>query len=75
MPYNFFYGLSKAIENEMNKMNDFPQVKRSPRKPKAPTESAKYEERSMKKIKSEEDFVKLQVPWICENARMDGRIT
>lgn len=61
MPYNFFYGLSKAIENEMN---DIPQIKRSPRKPKAPTESAKYEERSMKKIKSEEDFVKLQVPWI-----------
>ena len=61
MPYNFFYGLSKAIENEMNKMNDIPQIKGSPRKPQVPTTS---EERSMKKIKSEEDFVKLQVPWI-----------
>ena len=61
MPYNFFYGLSKAIENEMNKMNDIPQIKRSPRKPKA---SPTPEKRSMKKIKSEEDFVKLQVPWI-----------
>ena len=61
MPYNFFYGLSKAIENEMNKMNAIPQIKGSPRKPKAPATSV---ERSMKKIKSEEDFVKLQVPWI-----------
>ena len=61
MPYNFFYGLSKAIENEMNKMNDIPQIKGSPRKPQA---SATSVERSMKKIKSEEDFVKLQVPWI-----------
>ena len=61
MPYNFFYGLSKAIENEMNKMKDLPQVKRSPRISKAPATSVG---RSMKKIKSEEDFVKLQVPWI-----------
>ena len=66
MPYNFFYGLSKAIENEMNKMNDFPQVKRSPRKPTstAPATYPTSGERSMKKINSEEDFVKLQVPWI-----------
>ena len=67
MPYNFFYGLSKAIENEMNKMNDIPQVKRSPRKPTSTAPATTYptsEERSMKKIKSEEDFVKLQVPWI-----------
>ena len=64
MPYNFFYGLSKAIENEMNKMNATPHIKGSPRKPKAPTAHAISEERSMKKIKSEEDFVKLQVPWI-----------
>ena len=69
MPYNFFYGFSKAIENEMNKTNDISRIKGSP---KASTASV---ERSMKKIKSEEDFVKLQVPWICENARMDGRIT
>ena len=58
MPYNFFYGLSKAIENEMNKTNDISRIKGSP---KASTASV---ERSMKKIKSEEDFVKLQVPWI-----------
>ena len=64
MPYNFFYGLSKAIENEMNKIKDTPQIKGSPRKPKAPTAHTTSEERSMKKIKSEEDFVKLQVPWI-----------
>ena len=64
MPYNFFYGLSKAIENEMNKMNDLPQVKGSSRKPKAPVTYPTSGERSMKKIKSEEDFVKLQVPWI-----------
>ena len=64
MPYNFFYSLSKAIENEMNKMNDIPQIKGSPRKPKASTAPATSVERSMKKIKSEEDFVKLQVPWI-----------
>ena len=64
MPYNFFYGLSKAIDNEMNKMNDIPQIKGSPRKPKVPTAHPTSEERSMKKIKSEEDFVKLQVPWI-----------
>ena len=61
MPYNFFYGLSKAIENEMNKMNDIPHIKGSPRKPKALPASV---QRSLKKIKSEEDFVKLQVPWI-----------
>ena len=65
MPYNFFYGLSKAIESEfkdkMNKIKDTPQIKGSPRKPKA---SPTPEKRSMKKIKSEEDFVKLQVPWI-----------
>ena len=63
MPYNFFYSLSKEIENEneMNKMNDIPQIKESPRISKAPTTSVG---RSMKKIKSEEDFVKLQVPWI-----------
>ena len=61
MPYNFFYGLSKAIENEMNKMNDIPQIKGSPRISKAPATSVGL---SMKKIKSEEDFVKLQVPWI-----------
>ena len=64
MPYNFFYGLSKAIENEMNKMNDIPQIKGSPRKSKASTAHPAPVERSMKKIKSEEDFVKLQVPWI-----------
>ena len=64
MPYNFFYGLSKAIENEMNKMNDIPHIKGSPRKPKESTASTASVERSMKKIKSEEDFVKLQVPWI-----------
>ena len=65
MPYNFFYGLSKAIEIEneieMNKMKDIPHIKGSPRKPKAHPAPV---ERSMKKIKSEEDFVKLQVPWI-----------
>ena len=64
MPYNFFYGFSKAIENEMNEMNEMneiPHIKGSPRKPKASTAPV---ERSMKKIKSEEDFVKLQVPWI-----------
>jgi hypothetical protein len=67
MPYNFFYGLSKAIEIEVNKIKDIPQIKGSPRKPSgstAPTISTTSEERSMKKIKSEEDFVKLQVPWI-----------
>ena len=64
MPYNFFYGLSKAIENEMNKMNDIPQIKRSPRKSPGSTAHTTSTERSMKKIKSEEDFVKLQVPWI-----------
>ena len=61
MPYNFFYGLSKAIENEMNKVNDISRIKGSPRISKAPATPV---ERSMKKIKSEEDFVKLQVPWI-----------
>ena len=63
MPYNFFYGLSKAIENdnEMNNMKDTPQIKESPRISKA---HATPVGRSMKKIKSEEDFVKLQVPWI-----------
>ena len=66
MPYNFFYCLSKAIENEMNKIKDTPQIKGSPRKPTstAPATYPTSEERSMKKIKSEEDFVKLQVPWI-----------
>ncbi len=64
MPYNFFYSLSKAIENDMNKIKDTPQIKRSPRKPKTSTAHPASEERSMKKIKSEEDFVKLQVPWI-----------
>ena len=67
MPYNFFYGLSKAIESEfkdkMNKIKDTPQIKGSPRK-KAPTAHPASVGRSMKKIKSEEDFVKLQVPWI-----------
>ena len=61
MPYNFFYGLSKAIENEMNKVKDISRIKGSPRKHEAPVTSVG---RSMKKIKSEEDFVKLQVPWI-----------
>ena len=64
MPYNFFYSLSKAIENEMNKIKDTPQIKGSPRKPTTSTAPTTSEERSMKKIKSEEDFVKLQVPWI-----------
>ena len=61
MPYNFFYSLSKAFEDEMNKIKETPQIKGSPRNP---TVSTTPEKRSMKKIKSEEDFVKLQVPWI-----------
>ena len=64
MPYNFFYGLSKAIEIEMNKVKDISQIKGSPRISNAHATYPTSGERSMKKIKSEEDFVKLQVPWI-----------
>jgi hypothetical protein len=49
--------MSKMIDinMDMDKIKDTqPTLEKSPRKP----------SRSMKKIKSEEDFVKFQVPWI-----------
>ena len=61
MPYNFFYSLSKAIETDITKVQDT-KIKESPRKPLR--KSVNDNSKSMKKIKSEEDFVKLHVPWI-----------
>ena len=61
MPYNFFYSLSKAIETDINKVQDTG-IKSSPRK--SLRKSVNDNSKSMKKIKSEEDFVKFHVPWI-----------